>query len=231
MADDQQTSLTDEDIFSPVYCRRCHAHSPRAIVRRYHGLCLECICAIYYASTGIGRCQECASANLRLIGMTVVCNYCRHECSVPAFHLSLLKGQFLRNRQEWVERIRPVLFEVDSAMGVEAHISVLLGPRNDVRDTLLDIGTFNRVFFSIDKIAETAREVGATKVVVAHNHPGVLSSAPSDLDVETAARLLVYLGERGVQVVDNLVACRGTTGPELKSVMNTKRFKDQIRAY
>jgi len=231
MTKDPQPRFTDEDIFSPVYCRHCHEHTPRTVIAQYHGFCLVCISAIYYADTMIGRCRECNSTNLHQARMTVTCNYCGHRCSTSEMRLARLKGQTLHNRQEWIDQVRPILFEVDSAIGVEAHVSILLGPKNDVRETIFDIGTWDHVTFSIDNIVAAANAVEATKIIMAHNHPRPFSSTPSDLDVETAARLLGYLGHRGIQIVDDLVVCRGSSGPELKSVMNTRRFKDQIRGY
>jgi len=116
-------------------------------------------------------------------------------------------------------------------MAVEAHISILLSETNEVRDSILDIGSWDHVQYALDKIASTARQAGACKVVMAHNHPGWFNSTPSDQDVESAAATCLYLKPRGIEVVDVLVVCRGGGQPELKSVFNTLRFKQMTREY
>jgi len=229
------SGFTEEDEFDPIYCRGCHEHVPRAEAEQYHGLCIKCATELYQTDTGVGQCLNCGSTNLTHRYSQVRCNYCGHSCSVlehrVVSRLEQLKGTQLRNRYEWTERVRPVLFEVERHKQVEAQVVILLSDTNWVQDSILNIGTWTEVRFSIDNIAQTAHKVNACKVIMAHNHPSWFDSTPSDQDVESAARVYFYLRSNGVEVVDDLVVCRSGGRPELKSVHNTLRFKQMVKKY
>jgi len=230
-----QSQFTEEDEFYPIYCRRCRKHVPRTEADRYGGLCTKCATRLYQTDTGVGQCLNCGSTNLTSRYSQVRCNYCGHSCSLFEHQivsgLERLKGTQLRNRYEWTERVRPILFEVERHKHVEAQVVILLSESNRVQDSILNIGTWNQVRFSIDNIAQKAREVNACKVITAHNHPSWFDSTPSDPDVESAARVYLYLKSNGIEVMDDLVVC-GTGGKrQLKSVHNTHRFKQMLKNY
>ena len=227
--------FTEEDEFHPIYCRRCRKHVPRTEADRYAGLCTKCATELYHTDTGVGQCLNCGSPNLTNRYSQVRCDYCGHSCSVFEHQLvsgfKQLEGTQLRNRYEWTERVRPILFEIEARKHIEAQVVILLSKTNQVEDSILNLGTWNHVQFSIDEIVRRARKVHAYKAIMAHNHPGWFDSTPSDQDVESAARVYFYLKSNGVEVVDDLVVCRSGGRPELKSVHNTLRFKHMIKNY
>jgi len=82
------------------------------------------------------------------------------------------------------------------------------------------------VRFPTDEIIGIAERIGASKILVAHNHPDDRPT-PSDADVQHAAALWSTAEASNVKVVDDIVWCHGG----VKSVLNTQRFKSLLRTY
>ncbi len=232
----QPSHFTEEDVFNPVYCPRCHRHVPRAEAERYRRLCQDCATELYYTDTEHGKCPRCGSTNIAYSQRCVTCNYCgQYTCS--AFEhdlnssLAQLRGTRLHNRYEWVEYVRPILFAIDQHMRVEAQVTILLSDVNEVLDSIITLGGQFHVQFSLTEILAAARRLGARKLIMAHSHPNEYWATPSDTDVESGVRVYLYASSEGLEVVDDLVVCKVRGSPELKSVHNTHRFKQMIRQY
>jgi len=69
-------------------------------------------------------------------------------------------------------------------------------------------GSINSAAIPIRKIVETAMNLNATSVVIAHNHPSGIA-VPSDEDVSTTKRLAVALEAVEILLADHLVFADG----------------------
>lgn len=78
--------------------------------------------------------------------------------------------------------------------------------RRLIRDELLTIGTPDESAFCIRTIVARALELGATRIIVAHNHPsGIL--APSRADLLATRTLQTALESLGIVLVDHRIVC------------------------
>lgn len=142
-----------------------------------------------------------------------------------------LTGTTLNSRYDWVDRIRPMLLEIDSQQKVEGLVIIALSRDNKVLDVEITSGSQTRVSFSIQRVVDRAEAAGAEKVILGHCHPANTSAAPSDQDVESAAALHFALKQAGMILADDLVVCRTSDGLMLKSTLATHRFKHMVRQY
>jgi DNA repair protein RadC len=119
-----------------------------------------------------------------------------------------------------------MLHPIHSILDREALVVVLLGETNRIIDMDVRMGDRTSVSCPSDEILDLAINRQATKVTVGHNHPGNRTT-PSDQDVYHCSSLHVLLCSNGIQLIDDLVLC----GAQLKSVMNTLRFKQMVKNY
>ena len=107
----------------------------------------------------------------------------------------------------------------------ESVAVLFLNSNNYCIKTEMRFGNNYSVEFSPSEIINIAESCKAKKIVIMHNHPDE-RPIPSDHDVSHAADLYDFLGDK-IELVDHLVWCQNG----IKSVLNTHRFKQMIRAY
>jgi len=92
----------------------------------------------------------------------------------------------------------------------DEHVRVLYLNAYDrlLVDELHASGTPSSVPFSVRTIAARALEVGATAVIVAHNHPSGLRQS-SDADIAHTIALEHALEALGITLIDHLIVTRG----------------------
>lgn len=73
-----------------------------------------------------------------------------------------------------------------------------------LRAVWLDSGTVSAVDVGMRRIAAEAVNAGAAAVVLAHNHPGGVST-PSREDIESTGEVMRALGILGIRVLDHIV--------------------------
>lgn len=131
----------------------------------------------------------------------------------------------LSSRLQWKQAIQRLF------AGARFEISVVayLDAENHVLSLQFEVGNVYAVNHPPTEIAGRAAEVGATKLIVAHNHPA-FGATPSDADVEWAAVLYSLAKEQCIELVDDVVLC-GTDTAALRSVLQTRRFRDLVREY
>jgi hypothetical protein len=127
--------------------------------------------------------------------------------------------------------VGPFLASVDREPGVEAFLAVLLSAQNVVVASLLERGSAYRVEIPGDQIAELCKRHQARKLVIGRTHGAQTRSRPTDEDVVSAADLCRVFERQGVRIVDDLVMCFAAGAVEFKSVHNTTRFKQMMKAY
>ena len=135
-------------------------------------------------------------------------------------------GILIDNRKHAVDYMWNILKPVHETLRCEALVIVYLDGMNKIIDTDVRIGSSASVTYPTEEIANSAINKEAIKVVLGHNHPGNYT-APSDNDVYHCASLYTFLSSNRIQLIDDLVVC----GVQLRSIMNTHRFKQMIRNY
>ena len=69
---------------------------------------------------------------------------------------------------------------------------------------MLQSGTVNNVGISVRKIMEIALRMGATSVILAHNHTSGIA-LPSQEDRDTTRRLWTALNAAGITLADHII--------------------------
>lgn len=91
----------------------------------------------------------------------------------------------------------------------EARVVVFDKDLNVVGSYLTNVGTRVKVHVDLAKTFETAKQMGGTYVVLAHNHPDMFGMwkglDPSDADIKCARRAVEVGKEYGIEVLDSLV--------------------------
>ena len=156
----------------------------------------------------------------------------RHSATPPSRHrrraieqVKAYEGSKIRRRTSALaaaEEILPSFHE----LGLEAAIVLYLNGDNVCAKAEVHFGDETSVYLPPERLRRSAEISGAEKVVMMHNHPDN-RPIPSDPDVNHAAFLTEVL-DPGISLVDDFVWCRGG---KIKSVLNTKRYKDMMREY
>ena len=135
-------------------------------------------------------------------------------------------GLLVDNRKHAIDYIWNILKPVHTILNREALVVVYLNEVNKIIDTDVCMGNATSVSYPTDEILDNAVNKRATKVILGHNHPRNYTT-PSDQDVYHCSSLYSLLSSSGIQLMDDLVVC----GVQLKSIMNTLRFKQIIKTY
>lgn len=77
-----------------------------------------------------------------------------------------------------------------------------------IRDDLLSVGTVDRVTVHPREIIRRAIDLGATALILVHNHPGG-SLRPSRSDATLTARVAIVARELDIEVIDHLIVSTG----------------------
>jgi len=88
---------------------------------------------------------------------------------------------------------------------------------------MLQSGTVNKVGISVRKIMEVALRMGATSVILAHNHTSGIA-LPSQEDLDTTRRLWSALNAAGIKLADHIIVA----GDDFVS-MRADGFFDTLR--
>ncbi len=88
---------------------------------------------------------------------------------------------------------------------------------------VLQTGTVNNVGISVRKIMEVALRIGATSVILAHNHTSGIA-LPSQEDMDTTRRLWSALNAAGITLADHIIVA----GDDFVS-MQADGFFDNLR--
>lgn len=135
-------------------------------------------------------------------------------------------GGVIDNRKRAVDYVWRILAPVHAALGREALVVVYLDIVNSIVHIDVRFGNATSVSFPPEEILHSAIKRHAAKVVLGHNHPGNYTT-PSDNDVYHCVALYEMLSANGIQLLEDLVVC----GPQLKSTLNTHRFKQMLKGY
>lgn len=135
-------------------------------------------------------------------------------------------GILIDNRKHAVDYMWNILEPAHNTLNRETIIITYLDEMNKIIKTNVQIGDATSVTYPTSRIINEAIAMGAIKVIIGHNHPGNYT-IPSDQDVYHCSELYMELSSNGVQLMDDLVIC----GIQLKSIMNTLRFKQMVRSY
>lgn len=136
-----------------------------------------------------------------------------------------LVGQLLPSRIMWKAAIQHLFTDLP----IEVSLVAFLDEMNRVLGLDFAVGTETRVPHPPAGMILCATSLGATKIVMAHNHPQG-GPTPSDMDAEWAATVHMLAKEQGIELVDCIVLC-SLHSASLRSVLDTRRFKDYIREY
>ena len=135
-------------------------------------------------------------------------------------------GILIDNRKQAVDYMWNILEPVHDGLRREAIVITYLNEMNKIIKTDVQIGEATSVTYPTDMIVNGAVAARAIKIIVGHNHPGNYTM-PSDQDVYHCSSLYLALLSKGIRLMDDLVVC----GVQLKSIMNTLRFKQMVRNY
>jgi DNA repair protein RadC len=133
-------------------------------------------------------------------------------------------GRQIKNRRAALQTARAVLPHFHQ-LGFESAAVLFLDDNNNCVHSEVRFGDETSVALPQAELFSACKRTGASKLVLMHNHPDN-RAMPSDADVEYAADLYEGLPD-DVSLVDDFVWCRN----EIKSVLNTKRFKQLVRPY
>ena len=136
-----------------------------------------------------------------------------------------IEGQVISNRFEASKAVSWVL-KYFHDIHLESIVVFYLNEMNTCVEAVVRFGDEQSVNFPTDEICIIAQTRGASKLVIAHNHPRNRST-PSDNDIYFAIDLLQNASMHSLEILDNLVWCNNG----LKSIHNTLRFKQMIKSY
>lgn len=89
----------------------------------------------------------------------------------------------------------------------EVLVALFLNSREQlIAKRKLFIGTIDKQLISTREIAKDALKLGATKVILAHNHPSG-NLAPSDADIVTTEKIAHALALLDLDLVDHIIIC------------------------
>ena len=136
-----------------------------------------------------------------------------------------IEGQMISSRYEAANAVSWVLKYFHN-IHLESIVVFYLNETNTCVEAVVRFGNEQSVNFPTEEICSMAQTKGASKLVIAHNHPRNRST-PSDNDIYFAVDLLQNACMYNLEILDNLVWCNNG----LKSIHNTLRFKQMIRDY
>ena len=134
------------------------------------------------------------------------------------------RGKYIQNRRYALLAGQDIL-KYFHLIKRESAAILFLDSDNRCINTEVRFGSSRSVKFPTNEIIRNAKAFRSTKIVLMHNHPDDRPT-PSDKDVMHAANLNDLLGDE-IELVDDLVWCRN----QVKSVLNTLRYKQMIKTY
>lgn len=134
-------------------------------------------------------------------------------------------GSVIHNRVEALKAMQELLTPFHQKL-IECLVVISLDNRNIVKNIDVQEGTTYTVQYPISDVLDFVIANKSSKVILGHNHP-ISRATPSDADVVHGANLYLAAKEQNIEILDDLVICE----EELKSIMNTLRFKQLIRKY
>ena len=135
-------------------------------------------------------------------------------------------GSVIANRLAWKDLVEEHIAHIS----FEISVIALLTAASQVLAIDYRLGEESTVTHAPADIVALAEHVGATKIVGTHNHPGA-SATPSDMDVAYCAALWDLARTQGIELVDYVVVCGGSADSQLRSVLQTRRFRDMVKGY
>ncbi|NQS89712.1 hypothetical protein HQ584_07995 [Patescibacteria group bacterium] len=135
-------------------------------------------------------------------------------------------GMLISNRKDALDHMWDILMPIHLSLKCEALVVIYLDSMNKVIDTDVRFGDRSSVSYPTDEIISNVKDRNAKKIVLGHNHPNNYTK-PSDQDVYHCSCLYVNALSENIDLMDDLVVC----GIQLKSITNTRRFKQMVKAY
>lgn len=176
------------------------------LIDRFGGFCrvLEASEAELLEVEGIGP------ATARLLAMVMEAGRYYQQCRAAAPRVF-----------ERLEQIAEFVIPLFHGVRVEQVYALYLDDRNSlIKLEKLAEGSSNESAVSSRALAQRAVRLGATQVVLAHNHPGGLA-LPSQADLDFTASAAGLLGQLGIRLLDHIIV---DSGGDCLSMQQTKRM-------
>ncbi len=115
------------------------------------------------------------------------------------------------------ERLEKFLINLFKGAGPETVFALFFSPTGElIERNLIHRGNINSAQFKLRTLTEVALRVGATMMVLAHNHPsGML--IPSTDDIVSTNRMAIHLSANGIELIDHFLVnddeCVGILNP------------------